>query len=113
MPLVDIFRLGTKIDSAQFRSGFMVVQLEDGELVWKADRETAAKESGRIVIWFRCTHPPQVHFVPPGWTLVVDGNTVVNESTRDPEARLDIPIKGRIAELHHGDLSFVFRQLTS
>lgn len=111
MPTVDIYRAGTKIDSRKFQRDFMIVmKRREIGLRWEADEETASKEGGGIVIWIRAgMRPPEIHFVPPGWKLIIDGVTVIGEGSVAPESRFEIPIKGRTVELQHGDLSFVFQ----
>lgn len=107
MPTVDIYRGGRKIDSKNFRSQFMIVAEENEYgFRWEADEETGSKRGGGILVWIRAFRPPNIHFIPPGWELAVDGVTVVEKDSKDL-TRVDIEVCGEVAEIRHGDFRFV------
>lgn len=113
MPTVDIYHGETRIASRKFKTDFMIVaEVADQKVIrWEVDEESASERGGVILAWLRASgYPPEVHFVPPGWSLSVDGLSIIGASDDiSPESRFDIPIKGKIAELRHDDMSFVFQ----
>jgi hypothetical protein len=109
MPTVEIYQAGTRIDSKKFHTEFMVTEMDENEVVWESDGDPVSEKGGGILVWFRGKDPPEIHFVPPRWKLIIDGVTVIGESNVDPRLRFNVPVRGTTIELHHGDLRFVFR----
>jgi hypothetical protein len=107
MSTVDIYRGTKKIDSKNFRSHFMIVTEENEYgFRWEADEETASRRGGGILVWIRALRPPNIHFIPPGWELVVDGVMIVEKDSKDSK-RDDIQVQGEVAEMRHDDFRFV------
>lgn len=107
MPTVDIYSTGKRIDSKTFRNQFMIVTEEnDYGLRWEADEETGTRRGGGILVWIRTFHPPEIHFIPPGWELIVDGVMVVGKESK-ASARFEIEVHGKIAEIRRDDLRFI------
>jgi hypothetical protein len=108
MPAIDIYFANMKIDTRGFQRDFMIVAEQNGnKLRWEADEETASKKGGAIMVWIRAAlHPPEIHFVPPGWELFIDGVVVVEKDSK-ASARFDIEVHGKVAEIRHDDFRFV------
>lgn len=111
MATVEIYQAGTRIASKEFRTDFMIVAdaLDRDEIRWEADEESAAERGGVILAWIKAGEcPPEIHFVPPGWSLSIDGKLVLGTSNIE-ESRFDVPVVGKVAELQHGNMLFVIR----
>jgi hypothetical protein len=109
MTFVDVYRAGTKVASREIQGSFLIVEHDDGEFTWRVDGEPILKKGGAITVWFiPDIYSPRFQLISQGWQLIVDGMTVLEENEVGVD-RLAIPINGKIVELKHGDLSFVFQ----
>jgi hypothetical protein len=111
MTKVNVYRAGTKIDSREFQGNFLIIRYDSHKFAWGVDGESILKpvlKRGHIMIWFIAAgQPPRINFIPPKWQLSVDG-AIIFEGNEVDKDRFDIPINGRVVELIHEDLSFIF-----
>lgn len=114
MPIVDIYRSGTRIASKEFVAQFLIIHEEDTDILrWEADKEVGkSKQGGIFHVWIQTTslEPPkrEILFVRPDWRLIIDGVSMEQKFYPDP-----VDVEGKTIELQYKDYSFVCSFISS
>ena len=105
---IEIYQHGTKIDTKSFTRDFVIVMDQKGDkLRWEIDGEPASKQGGSILVWVKIAmRPAEIHFIPPGWELIIDGKTIIDKNYQGRD-RFDREVNGKIIEIQHNEYKFV------
>lgn len=107
MPRFEIYQLGKKIGTKDFRGAFYVIkEIDSDELRWEADEEGAASGGGVIHIWVQTLSTTgivqrQISFVRPDWQLIIDGTAMEHKFYQY------VDVTGKTVELQYNDYRFV------